>query len=105
MSWEATEVRKVKMTIKRSTPKGQDLTVTFGVEGAKKADFLKAMTDYVSFVESQDGMITNVEEIIDAESGEVCSIYVSLVGTYQEILVQEFQKRAASFIGASQWQY
>lgn len=107
MVWEAEEIRKVKVIIKRPLKQGQDLIVSFGVAGSQKEAFSKVLLSYFDSIrhEEKGAQITNVEETFDAETGEVCGISIEISGMNQGLFVQEFQQRGQEFIGASTWQF
>ena len=107
MVWETDEIRKIKVTIKRPLKQGQDLIVTFGVEGSQKVEFAKELMEYIEAVTTEEmaGQVNDVEEVFDAVTNEVVALNIEVIGMNQGLYVQEFQKRAPKFIANSKWQY
>jgi hypothetical protein len=99
MSWKTNEERLIKLTLMRPAPKVNDLVVIFNVTGSKKDEFLEMLLSYFLFVESNEGHIHRVEEVVDAEDGTKCQLHIEIAGLRQNDFVQELQTKAQKYSG------
>lgn len=105
MTWELTEVKRVKIILTRPSKRASDLSVTFGINGSQKDAFHTALTGYLEFISANGGEISKVDEILDAETHEVYDLHLYVAGLHQMLYVQEFHRRADAFIDSSEWQF
>ena len=97
MSWTNEEVKRVKIVIMRPVPKADNLSVIFSVTKKQKSEFEQMLTDYLTFVEANKGIVHKIEEILDAETSESYELIVSVAGVNQQAFAQELQSRARTF--------
>jgi hypothetical protein len=96
MSWKVNEVRKVKLTF--LNPRAdRNPVVIFDVYEDQRVRFSTVLIEYLKFVEAQGGLVKKVDTVLDAESGEVCSLQIETVSINQDAMIQEFMNRTAEF--------
>jgi len=96
MDWQPNEVRKVRLTFKNHKA-DRHPTIVFDVYEDQRARFSTVLVEYLMFVEQQDGVISKVDTVLDAETNDVCSLQIETMSHNQEILIQEFMNRTAEF--------
>ena len=97
MSWPNGEVRKIKITLMRPVPKSDNLTVSFAVNGTQKDEFEAMLNDYFNLIQAHDGLIGDVKETLDAETGDRCELSIAIHGLNQTLFAHELQSRASKF--------
>ena len=95
MTWEITDTRKIKITI--SNQQQNYLNVMFSINGEQKDKFQQILIDYLKFVESNDGVIKKVNEIIDTETSKRDVLDITINGLNCQLFAQELQYKTNEF--------
>lgn len=100
--WNHDEERRITLTLLKPTQQGgQDFTVAMDVVGSKREEFYQCLSEYVKCIESHQGTLLKVNEVVDLETHKPCGLHLTFHGMNQPVFIQEFQQRAQRFIELS----
>jgi hypothetical protein len=94
--WLEDETRKIKVTLKRDVPNGNDLAVVLEVTGKQKAEFASMMIEYLTLVEKNEGIVQEVTEVVDTETDKLCALNILIRGN-QAMFANELHVRAQTY--------